>query len=349
MSKAIYSLQQIATLINAKLVGDADHKITGVSTLEAATSEQISFLANPIYRKYLTTCNAGAVIVTPSDADLCQTATLIVDNPYAAFAKVASLFAYKPAVKPGIHKTAVIGEGCTISPTASIGPYCVIGDGVEIGEQVVIEAHASIGDEVLIGDDTHFYPHVTAYHQVIIGRRVIVHSGAILGSDGFGFALAEGKWENVPQLGSLRIADDVNIGANTTIDRGTLQDTQIETGVKIDNLVQIAHNVRVGAHTVIAGCVGIAGSTQIGRYCAIGGASGIGGHLTIVDQVQLTGMSMVTGSLMEAGVYSSGTGIDKNLHWRKNAARFRQLDKIARKLQKIEQTLELSGLIKTQE
>jgi len=344
-----YTLGQLATLINAQLVGDANKPIVGVAALEAASSHHIAFLANPLYRKYLANTQAGAVVVSKQDASQCATAALIVSNTYAAFAKIAALFAYKLPKKAGIHPTAVIGNDCKIAASASIGAYCVLGDGISIADNVVVGSHCSIGDYTSIGQETLLYPHVTVYHHVQMGQRVIVHSGAVIGADGFGFAFADEQWETVPQLGSVLINDDVNIGANTTIDRGAMQDTVIGQGVKIDNLVQVAHNVGVGAHTVIAGCVGIAGSTQIGQYCAIGGATGIGGHLTITDKVQLTGMAMVTHSLTEPGVYSSGTGIENNASWRKNAARFRQLDKLARKLQKIEQAIEAAGLIKSQE
>ena len=188
-NQTVRTLEELASLVNAKLVGDPDHQITGVGTLEAATAEQVSFLANPIYHKHLSISRAGAVIVSAADADLCSTSALIVDNPYAAFAKIAALFVYKPTITPGIHASATVGVGCDISPSASIGAGCVIGDRVTIGDHVVIGAQASIADGVIIGDNSHLYPRVTIYHQVVLGKRVIVHSGAVLGSDGFGFAL----------------------------------------------------------------------------------------------------------------------------------------------------------------
>jgi len=317
--------------------GQSDLVIEGVATLLQAGKHQVAFLANPVYRKQLETTRAAVVILSAADRENCpeHVLPLVVNHPYVAFAKVAALFVPESSQKPGIHPTAVVGEGCDIAADASIGALCVIGDGVKIGAKSIVSPHCVIGDDVILGQQCHLWPRVTLYANVHCQDRVVMHSGVVIGADGFGFALAGQCWIKVPQLGGVRIGSDVDIGANTTIDCGALEHTIIEDDVKIDNQVQIAHNVKIGAHTVIAGCVGIAGSTTIGTYCAIGGATAIGGHLTLADQVQLTGMSMVTRSILQSGVYSSGTGIDRNANWRKNAARFRRLDELARKVQQL--------------
>jgi len=331
-----YTLGYLAEYVGAELTGSRDCVITHVATLESANEGKISFLANPAYRKQLSKTQASAVLLLKSDLPECKTNALVVENPYYAYARIAKLFENIPLANPGIHPSAVISNTATLHPTCSIGPFCYIGDDVSVGEGSVIGPNCVIDNSVKIGKQVHLWSHVTLYFQTEIGDRVVIHSGAVIGADGFGFAFERGSWHKVPQLGKVSIAADVDIGANTAIDRGALGDTIIEQGVKIDNLVQIAHNVRIGAHTVIAGCVGIAGSTVIGKYCAIGGASCIGGHLTITDKVQFTGMSMVTGSITKPGIYSSGTGIEPNLSWRKNAARFRGLDELFRQVQRID-------------
>jgi UDP-3-O-[3-hydroxymyristoyl] glucosamine N-acyltransferase len=330
-------LSEIAEKIGAELTGEGEQVITGIAPLQTADVSEISFLSNAHYRSYLTSTKAAAVIVSPADAKFCPTATLVVPNPYLAFAKSAALFARPLEYPIGIHATAVIGKNCTIDPMASIGPYCVIGDNAVIHKGAILEASCVLGQDVTIGENSHLWPQVSVYYGVKIGAQVNVHSGVVIGSDGFGLARDGHRWEKIPQIGSVVIENNVEIGANTTIDRGALGNTIIEEGVKLDNQIQIGHNVRIGAHTAIAGCVAVAGSTQIGRFCMIGGGSAIGGHLTIADKVAFTGMAMITKSIAEAGVYSSGTGFQKRRDWQKSAVRFRQLDSLARRLHVLEE------------
>ena len=334
-----YRLAELAAVSGAELVGDADCIINGLAPLNKAQAGQLSFLDNAAYRPHLKTSQASAVVISPADANDCTMHALITEHPRQCFAKLAALFVYKPSQFSGIHPTAIIGSGCKIAATASIGPYCVLGDNVVIGENTVVSATCFIGDSCTVDADCYLWPRVTLYHQVILGKRVIIHSGAVLGSDGFGMVNEQGVWRKIPQLGGVTIADDVEIGANTTIDRGTLENTVIETGVKLDNQIQIAHNVVIGAHTAIAACVGIAGSTRIGKHCMIGGATGIGDHLEIADGVMMTGMTMVTKSIHKPGVYSSGTGFQENHKWHKNVARFKQLDDIVRRLLELEKVV----------
>lgn len=330
------TLAELAQFLNAELIGEPNQLITGVAPLQAARPGCLSFLDNPRYAKYLANTQASVVIISPAFREACPVAALITANPYLAYAKVAGLFAPVKSVAPGIHPSAIIGEHCQIDATASIGPYCVLGDNVTIGPKVVIEAHCDLGDRVVIGAHSHLYPRVNLYHDVRIGQRTIIHSGAVLGADGFGIANDKGRWIKVPQLGGVLVGDDVEIGANTTIDRGALLDTIIEEGVKLDNQIQIAHNVKIGAHTAIAGCAGIAGSTEIGQHCIIGGGACIGGHLNIAAKTMISGMAMITNSISEPGIYSSGTGMQKQRDWHKSVARFHQLDQLARRLKKLE-------------
>lgn len=331
-----YTLRDLATLLGAQLQGSDTLVITGVNTLADAQANQISFLDNPKYQAQLPQTKAGAVILAPSNLlAACPTNALVVDQPYVAYAKVAQLFWRKPEAPVGIHPTALIDETATIDSTASIGPYCVIGKRVVINAGSIVGAHTIIADDCTVGSDSTLAARVTLYHEVHIGQRCMIHSGAVIGSDGFGFAPTKTQYEKIPQLGGVTIGDDVEIGANTTIDRGALGNTIIEEGVKLDNQIQIGHNVKVGAHTVIAGCTGVSGSTTIGKRCMIGGAVGIAGHLTIADHVMLTGMAMVTHSLTTPGVYASGTGLMPRADWQKAVVRFRQLNQIAKTVQNI--------------
>jgi UDP-3-O-[3-hydroxymyristoyl] glucosamine N-acyltransferase len=272
--------------------------------------------------------------------DQVKTNVLLLEDPYLGYARISHRFDTAPAGKPGVHDTAVIDPDVSVPDSASIGPGVVIEAGVTLGERVVIGAHGFVGADCVLGDDCLLRPRVTLAHGVSMGRRCHILSGAVIGSDGFGFAVHQGEWNRIAQIGGVVLGDDVEVGANTTIDRGALDDTRLGNGVKIDNLVQIAHNVQIGDHTAVAGKVGIAGSTRIGRHCMIGGASGISGHLTIADGVQVTGMTLITGDIRESGVYSSGTGHMTNREWRKNAARFRQLDAMARRLKDLEKKTE---------
>ncbi|OGT30149.1 MAG: UDP-3-O-(3-hydroxymyristoyl)glucosamine N-acyltransferase [Gammaproteobacteria bacterium RIFCSPHIGHO2_12_FULL_35_23] len=328
-------LIELAKLIDAKVIGDQECEITGIATLSEAKSGDISFFHNPKYKHQLQTTQASAVILSAKIAEICPTNALVVENPYYAYAKLANEFAYKPVVQPGIHPTAIIGKNCQIAKSVSIAPYVVISDEVIIDENTSIGAGSVIGEGCKIGKDCQLAARVTLYHHVEIGDRVLIFSGAVLGSDGFGHANYEDKWYKVSQLGRVIIEDDVEIGANTTIDRGALDDTRVGRGVKLDNQIQIGHNVQIGAHTIMAGCSGIAGSTKIGSYCMIGGGSCINGHIEIVDRVMITGMGAVISSIKQPGIYSSGTGLLDNHEWKKSVIRFRQLDKMMRQLKKL--------------
>lgn len=334
-----YTLEEIANRLGLELKGDGTCRIRGMATLLKAEAEEISFLANPKYRRYLPETQASAVIVKEADWPLCPTNALLSRDPYLSYAQLASFWAEDEGLLehiPGIHPTAVVASSARIDPTASIGPHVVIGDWVEIGPRVSVGAGSVIGSRSQLSEGVFLHPRVTLYPKVKIGERSVLHSGVVVGSDGFGFANDAGKWIKIPQKGGVQIGAHVEIGANTTIDCGALDDTWIGDGVKLDNQIQIGHNVRIGEHTIVAGCVGIAGSTEIGAHCAIGGASGIAGHLVIADQVVVAGMSMVTQSIQKPGVYSSGTGLLPNSEWRKAVVRFRQLDDLSRRVTKME-------------
>jgi UDP-3-O-[3-hydroxymyristoyl] glucosamine N-acyltransferase len=339
MEKSSFRLGDIAAELGAELRGDPDTDIVGLATLQAALPGQIAFLANPSYARHLTNTKASAVILAPSLADRYTGNALLMDNPYFGYANLSHRFDPAPVAAPGIHPSAVVSPSAWVSDTASVGPQAVIEDDVVVGEGVVIGAGSIIGARCRLGDYSLLRARVTLAHDVVLGKRCHILSGAVLGSDGFGFANEKGAWHRIAQIGRVVLGDDVEVGANTTIDRGALEDTVIGNGVKIDNLVQIAHNVSIGDHSALAGMVGIAGSTRIGSHCVFGGASVVSGHLTLADQVHLTGMTMVTGDIKEPGVYSSGTGADTNRQWRKNAVRFRQLDSLAKRIKELEKKL----------
>lgn len=333
------SLAEIAQQLDCKIIGDESCLISSVATLQSAEAGQISFLANSRYRRYLTSTRASAVILRPEDQQACPVNAVISPNPYLIYAHVATLLNPVAAAPAGCHPSAVIEQGSNIDPTASIGANCSIGANTSIGAGAQIGPGCVIGNNVTVGAETCLMANISVCDAVKIGDRVLIQPGAVIGSDGFGFAPDQGEWVKVPQLGSVMIGNDVEIGANTTIDRGALEDTVIEEGVILDNQIQIAHNVRIGAHTAIAGATAIAGSTTIGKRCQIGGAVGIVGHLEVVDDVHITAMSLVTGNIKQPGIYSSGTPLGGNKEWRKNAARFSQLDDMARRLRAFERKL----------
>ncbi|MCW5589865.1 MAG: UDP-3-O-(3-hydroxymyristoyl)glucosamine N-acyltransferase [Legionellales bacterium] len=339
MSFQHYTLAQLAHHLEAELKGDGDCVITGLATIQNAKPGEICFLSNSKYRKYLAQTQAAAVILDASEAENCPVNCLVMENPYLGYAKAAELFAPKREFKPGLHATVVCGEECQINPHASIGAHVTLGDNVIIESGVIIEAGCSIGDNVVIRANTHLYPRVVLYRGVNIGSDCVIHSGVVIGSDGFGMANHQGQWIKIPQLGSVMIGNRVEIGANTTIDRGALEDTVIEDGVKLDNQIQIGHNVVIGENTAIAGCVGISGSTKIGKNCAIGGGTCIAGHITIADNVSFTGMSGVYASIEQAGLYSSFTAVQESRTWIKNLSRLHHLDELARKLSKLEKMI----------
>lgn len=339
MRTSTYSLDEIASRFDLTIKGDGARLIRGVSTLSNATSEHLSFFANTHYRSQLQVTQAGAVVLRANDIENCPTTSLIATDPYVAYAKIATLFENVPQKLTGIHPTAIISKEAYVAPSASIGPYCVIEEGSHIEDGAIVDAHCTIGPHCIIGAQSHLLPRVTLVTHVKLGQRVLVHSGAVIGADGFGLAFDQDRWIKVPQLGGVNIGNDCEIGANTCIDRGALEDTILEEDVRLDNHIQIAHNVFIGAHTAIAGCAAVAGSTHIGRYCLIGGGTGILGHLHIADRVTITAMSLVTHSLRQTGEYSSGTPIQNNRLWRRNAARFKHLDALAQRLAVIEKEI----------
>lgn len=333
------TLSQLAEALDARLVGDGARIITGLSTLADAGPGQLSFLANAQYRKLLVSTRAEAVLLREADAEGFSGNALIVNDPYLAYARVSHQFDPKPRSVPGIHPTAVIADDAFVHPQASIGAFVVVGAQARIEANVTLGAHCHVGDRSQIGEGGWLAPRVTLYHDVAIGARVVIQSGAVIGSEGFGFANQQGTWQKIAQIGGVRIGDDVEIGANTTIDRGALADTLIGNGVKLDNQIQIAHNVQIGDHTAMAACVGISGSTRIGRHCMIAGGVGMVGHIEVCDNVFVSGMTMVTRSITEPGAYSSGTAMQPAAEWKKSAARIRQLDSLAKRVQQMEKQL----------
>jgi len=334
-----WTLAEIAKHIDGVVHGDETYQVESFATLEHAINHQISFLANLKYKKYLATTAAGAVIVNVEAAALVPSNAIVVDDPYVAYAKAARLLNPVRLYNAGIAPSAVISDASVIHQSASIGAHVVIESGVEIAERAVIGPNCVILTGVKVGAESRLTANITICEGVQIGERCIIHPGVVIGADGFGIANDNGQWIKVPQVGSVKIADDVEIGANTTIDRGTIEDTIIGKGVKLDNQIQIGHNTIIGDHTVIAGCVGIAGSTTIGKNCVIGGGVGIGGHISIADGVQLTGMTMVTKSITSPGVYSSGIPAEPTAKWHKNVIRYRQMDKLVARVKNLEEQL----------
>ena len=333
------SLGELAGRFGCELRGDPDTQISGVATLANAGPGQLSFLANPGYRKFLGDTRAGAVILSAKDADRCPVPALVSDNPYLLYARVAAVLNPPQPFEAGISPRATVDEAASTASSAWIGAGCVIEAGAAIGERCFIGPGTVVGKDVKVGDDCRLVARVTLCEGVRIGNRAVIHPGAVIGADGFGIARDGERWIKVPQVGSVRIGDDVEIGANTTIDRGAIEDTVIESGVKLDNQIQIGHNVRIGEHTVVAGCVGISGSTVVGRRCMIAGATGIGGHIEIADDVVLLAASVVTSSIPEAGVYGSALMHDDARSWRRNSARFKHLDDMAKRLRRVEMRL----------
>lgn len=332
-----FTLGELATRFGLIPDGDTEILVKGVNTLKHAHAGDLAFLANGKYRRELADCRASVVVLSSSDRGLFAGAALISSNPYAAYARIAQLFAprFDESSNPRIHPSAVIDPSARISKSARIGPLSVVEALAEIGDGVRIGPHCLVGRGARIGPESQLIARVSVLDRVEIGARVILHPGAVIGSDGFGLAPDRGAWVKVPQLGSVRIGDDCEIGANSTIDRGALEDTVLAADVRIDNQVQIAHNVSIGAHTAMAGCSAVAGSARIGANCLIGGGAGILGHLSVCDGVTITAMSLVTHDIREPGEYSSGTPLDRNLQWRKNAVRFTQLDDLARRVKSL--------------
>jgi len=336
-------LGDIAAHLGGELLGDPALPIDRIGPLDGATPSTISFLSNPRYTAQLQGSAAGCVIVSPAmrEAAAARGAALVCPDPYLAFARLTQWWAARerPAVAAGIHPTAAVDPLAEVDPTASIGAFVLVEAGARIGAGAVIGAHGVIGRGASVGPATRFAPRVSLLHGCHIGARGIVHGGAVIGADGFGFAPSPAGYVKIEQLGGVRIGDDVEIGANTCIDRGALADTVIEDGVKLDNLIQIAHNVRIGAHTAMAGCSAVAGSTTIGRYCTIGGAANIVGHLTLADRVNISAASIVTHSIHQPGTYSGVFPIDDNASWEKNAATLRNLYRLRERLRALEKKI----------
>jgi UDP-3-O-[3-hydroxymyristoyl] glucosamine N-acyltransferase len=336
--KRSYSLAELAGIVDAELLGNPAHEIGALATLQSAKYSDLSFIANPAYKKFLPSTQAGALLINPELASDFNGNKLVVKNPYVAYARLSAFFEFLREPYSGIHPSAIVGENCQLGKDISIGANAVIGDGVVLGDGVIIGPGTYVGNDSLIGNYTRLAANVSIYHGITIGTHCTVHSGCVIGADGFGFAPDVTGWIKIHQLGGVQIGNNVEIGACSCIDRGALDDTNIADGVIIDNQVQIGHNARIGKNTAIAAHTAIAGSTSIGAHCTIAGAVAIAGHLTIVDKVHITGKSMVSASIMEAGSYSSGTPLAPTKDWRKNAARFRQLDGLATRLIKLERT-----------
>jgi UDP-3-O-[3-hydroxymyristoyl] glucosamine N-acyltransferase len=343
-SEAGFSLGELAVYLGCELEGDPDARITSVATLAGAGPGQLSFFANTAYRAEFTITAATAVIVSPDHAAQCPVARLIHHNPYAIYARAAALLYPPPAWPPGIHPSAVIETGAHIDPTASIGAHVTVEAGASVAARARIGPGCVLMGGSSVAADTTLAARVTLCREVRVGERCLLHPGVVLGADGFGIAHDKGTWIKVPQVGGVVIGDDVEIGANTTIDRGAIGDTVIGDGVKLDNQIQIGHNVRIGAHTAIAAMVGIAGSTTVGSHCMIAGQAGIGGHLEITDRVVLMGRAMVTNSIREPGMYASGVPVEEVGQWRRGVARYRQLGKTSERLRRLEkQVARMSG------
>ncbi len=335
-----FSLGDVAAHLGGELIGDPSVRVTRIGPLDGATPSTISFLSNSKYQPQLARSQAACVLVSPAmrDVAVARGAAIVLDDPYLGFARLTQLWAKRTrtAAPAGVHASAVVDPSATIGEGAAVGPLAVIEAGTIIGRGAVVGSHCVIGANAVIGENTRLSSHVNFGFGCSIGARGIVHGGVVIGADGFGFAPIEGRWEKIEQLGNVRIGNDVEIGANTCIDRGALDDTVIEDGVKLDNLIQIGHNVRIGAHTAMAGCVGVAGSANIGAHCQVGGGAVILGHLTLADKVIISAASVVMRSILKPGQYSGVFPIDDNAAWEKNAATLRQLHGLRERLRALE-------------
>ncbi len=323
-----YTLGELAVRFGLELRGSPDLRVNRVATLQNAGEGGISFFANPRYRKQLEATAATAVVISAENAAWCPVAALVIANPYLSYARIAALLHPTPAAPPGIHPSAVVGAGARIDASASIAAQTVVEDGAEIGPRCFVGPGCIVQRGVRIGADSRLVARVTLCPDTRLGERCILHPGVVIGADGFGFAMDQRTWVKIPQIGGVRIGDDVEIGANTTIDCGAIEDTVIENGVKLDNQIQIGHNVTIGEHTAIASCTGISGSTTIGKRCIIGGLVGMAGHLTIADDVIITGFSMISASIRRPGSYSSGIPAEETKVWWRRVAQFRKLGSV---------------------
>lgn len=342
-------LGDLVERLGGRLIGDADKQVVGIAPLSDANASHITFLSNPKFRKQAAQTQAAALILSPADDEIVGSeyvgTRIVTANPYAYFARAAQFFAarHAHAVPKGIHPTAAVDPQAEVSPAASIGPHVTIEAGARVGDDCVIGAGCFIGRDAVVGKGTLFHPRVTFLAGCRIGERGILHSGAVIGADGFGFANESGAWIKIPQTGAVDIGNDVEIGANTTVDRGALADTVIEEGVKLDNQIQIGHNCHIGAHTAMAGCVGVAGSAIIGKHCTFGGAAMVLGHLTITDNVHISSGSMVSRSIHEPGQYTGFYPLAKNAEWEKSAVIVRNLSSMREKIRELEKQLKSLG------
>lgn len=344
MRSKSYTLEYIAGFLSAELQGDKNVVVNSLASLDSATSEQLSFISNKRYRKQLASTTAGAVLLSPEDFHCFSGNAVVCDDPYLAYAQISQLFDSAELRAVGICDSASVHPSVVVAATAYIAEGARVAAGCVIADDVVIGANTVVGANCHVRKGTVIQANVTLYHNVSVGEGCLIHSGSVIGADGFGFAKSGDGWFKIAQLGGVVIGDNVEVGACTTIDRGALDDTIIDSGVILDNQIQIAHNVHVGKNTAIAACTAVAGSTRIGAQCTIAGACGITGHVTIADGTHITAMSIVTKSIVEAGVYSSGTGMMPNKQWKKNVVRFRQLDDLARRIKSIEdEIVEIKG------
>jgi UDP-3-O-[3-hydroxymyristoyl] glucosamine N-acyltransferase len=338
-------LRQLVEQVGGQLQGDPDTMVSGIAPLDAAGASHVSFLSNPKLRAQAAASAAAALILTEADSQRIGSqyagARILTERPYAYFARAAQLFAAlaAPPRQPGVHPSAAIDPAARVAASASIGPHVTVEAGAVIGERCVIDSGCFVGRNAVVGADTHFHPRVCFLADCVIGERGILHSGAVIGADGFGFANEGGVWIKIPQTGRVVIGSDVEIGANTTVDRGALADTVIEEGVKLDNQIQIGHNCHIGAHTAMAGCVGVAGSATIGKYCTFGGAAMILGHLTIADNVHISSGSLVSRSITEAGQYTGFYPLATNAEWERSAAIVRNLSGMRSRMRELEKTV----------
>jgi UDP-3-O-[3-hydroxymyristoyl] glucosamine N-acyltransferase len=330
------SLAELALRTGASLDGDGSLQVSRVATLESAGPGAIAFLANARYRSQLASTRASAVIVAPAMAGATALPKLVDRNPYAIYAKVAAILHAATAATAGAHPSAVVDPGARVAASAAVGPNAVIGAGAVVGERARIGAGTIVGAGASIGDDVILHAHVTIYDRCVVGPRSILHSGAVIGADGFGMAEENGRWLKIPQIGRVVIGADVEIGANTTIDRGAIDDTVIENDVKLDNQIQVGHNCRIGAHTAIAGCVGIAGSARIGRNCKIGGAAMIGGHIDICDGAVISGGTAIHDSITAPGIYTGTVLALPHVQWRHVQFDLRRLPELQRRVRRLE-------------
>lgn len=331
------SLGELATRFGCELIGDPDSVVSGVASLPNATAESLTFLASKAYKQQLSSTKAAAVVLRPDDAADCPVAAFLHDDPYACYARMASAVCPPPEYAPGVHASAVVDASATIAASAHIAPHVVIGERSRIGDNVYVGPGTVIGPDCEVGDDCRFIANVTLARAVCIGKRGIFHPGVVLGSDGFGNAMSAEGWIKVPQVGGVRIGDDVEIGSNTTVDCGAIDDTVIEDGVRIDNLCMIAHNVHVGAHTAMAAMSGIAGSTTIGKRCMFAGMGGSVGHITICDDVIIGAKSFASKDITEPGTYLASFPAEPAKDWMKQVGRFRRIEALQARVKKLEE------------